>query len=135
MESANEWDHHREAIRKGDKRSLPFALSRSYARFRAERQPRDNTASRSGTRSLLELPPPIAGAGAPITEGLLDAFSSMALTVPEDCRLSYQLHLEGLLAEEIATLFNEDVGDVAKQIEKAKTWIKGRLRGVGDGQP
>ena len=58
-----------------------------------------------------------------MTSELLGAFASMTAQLPEDLRLPYQLHLEGLIDTEIANLLSTDEKLVARAIQNAKTLL------------
>lgn len=100
--------------------SLPLALSRAYVRYREGLLSDKNvTRSHSGTRAFLELPPPAHMAG-PLSGVILDAFGSLAQTLPENLKLPYQLHLEGLLNKEIAALLLQNESEIQEAIHQAK---------------
>ncbi len=114
--------------------SLPLFLSRYFIRFReiqeqkaAQKQKKHSIHnSYSAQRSMLELPSPgemhrIAGE---LSGPILDAFSGLAHNVPEEHRLSFQLHLEGLLPQEISQLSGFPLSDVKRSITEAKRFIR-----------
>jgi len=105
--------------------SLRVSLSRAFVRYQAasglktlgEREP-----SYSAKRSVLELPEShylsqIGGA-------VLDAFSSLTSQLPEELRLPYQLHLEGLIDSEVATLLQIEPAELSLRIKQAKSYLK-----------
>jgi DNA-directed RNA polymerase specialized sigma24 family protein len=105
--------------------SLLVCLSRSFVRFQAQsgiKKQLEHEPSYSAKRTLLELPQPqmlsqIGGA-------VLDAFSSLTAQLPEDLRLPYQLHLEGLINEEISALLGIEESDLTVRIRNAKNYLK-----------
>ncbi len=100
--------------------SLPLALSRAYFRYRESQVSDKNvTRSHSGTRAYLELPPP-AHSQDPLSGAILDAFGSLTQSLPEQVRLPYQLHLEGLLDGEIAGVLSRNQKEVSDAIKVAK---------------
>lgn len=121
MKKTEEWEKHRKAWSQSKKGpwSLPFALFRSYYRFRRENFPEGvrGEVSVSGQRSLLELDSSIESA---IASPFLEAFSFVTFSLPEPLQLTYQLHLEGLLTHEIAILLNKDPKMVENLVLEAK---------------
>lgn len=101
--------------------SLPYFIFRSYYRFRRENFPQGvkGEVSFSGQRSFLELDGTCSGLTVPI----LEAFSFVTQALPETLRLHYQLHLEGLLNAEIATLLNVSEKEVKEKIVLAKEYL------------
>jgi hypothetical protein len=109
--------------------SLSTSLSRNFLRFQDETglKKRDLTVSDrepsySAKRSMLELPNPqtLSQMGGAI----MDAFSSLTAQLPDDLRLPYQLHLEGLLDEEISCLVGLEIPETKRRILNAKTFLK-----------
>lgn len=105
--------------------SLLVCLSRSFVRYQAQsgiKKQLEREPSYSSKRTVLELPQPqmlshIGGA-------LLEAFSSLTAQLPDDLRLPYQLHLEGLINEEISALLGIDESDLSTRIRNAKNYLK-----------
>ena len=95
--------------------SLPFQVFRSYYRFRRSEYPKGvkGEVSYSGQRSLLD----IEGASLEnaLTGPFLEAFSFITFSLPEPLQLPYQLHLEGLLPNEISKI----LGIQSKKIDEA----------------
>ncbi|MBS1982992.1 MAG: hypothetical protein JST16_02370 [Bdellovibrionales bacterium] len=128
MKSSGEWTHIEKLWRALDHGpwSLPLALSRAYFRFREERHgEKEFTRSESSARFLAELPAP-QGVGV-LTDSVMEAFSSLSQQLPENIRLSYQLHLEGLLDHEIAVLIAKKPAEIAEHVREAKAWLGGTL--------
>ena len=71
----------------------------------------------SAQRSLLEIDASLENA---ITSPFLEAFSFVTFSLPEPLQLVYQLHLEGLLNNEIAILLNKDIKMVENLVLEAK---------------
>ncbi|NCN40413.1 hypothetical protein GW916_04115 [bacterium] len=100
---------------------LFLSLSRYFLRFNETKPKRErHEPSYSSKRSLLELPLPVNH----IKDGIMYAMSSATNSLPENCRLSYQLHLEGLLNHEIAFLLQESESSIEDHIEQAKQNLK-----------
>jgi DNA-directed RNA polymerase specialized sigma24 family protein len=105
--------------------SLIVCLSRSFVRFQAQsgiKKQLEREPSYSAKRTVLELPQPqtlsqIGGA-------VLDAFTSLTAQLPDDLRLPYQLHLEGLINEEISALLGIDESALTLRIQNAKNYLK-----------
>jgi hypothetical protein len=95
--------------------SLPYQVFRSYYRFRRSEYPKGvkGEVSYSGQRSLLD----IEGASLEnaLTGPFLEAFSFITFSLPEPLQLPYQLHLEGLLPNEISKI----LGIQSKKIDEA----------------
>jgi len=109
--------------------SLPLSLSRSFVRFRARNDDhKRQTRSESSARGYLDLPAPMQASVNSLTEEVWDAFSSMAHSLPEGIRLSYQLHLEGLLIDEIANLTGHPVDTVTQHVAEAKAFLGGEFK-------
>ena len=51
---------------------------------------------------------------------VLDAFSSVTFSLPEELQLTYQLHLEGLLPSEIARITETKISEIELLIGQAK---------------
>jgi hypothetical protein len=102
---------------------LMIFLSRKLFAFKKIHMPKNTSASSepsySARRTLLELPLPSAH----IEAHLLDAFSALTQKLPQELRLSYQLHLEGLLNHEISHLLMLPENTVQQNIEKSKTLL------------
>jgi hypothetical protein len=116
-----EWEKHQSAWskQKGGPWSLPYCIFRSYYRFRRSEFPKGirGEVSYSGQKSLLEN---TASLEKIITAPLLDAFSFVTFSLPEPLQLPYQLHLEGLITEEISSLLNRPVKEINSAISEAK---------------
>ncbi len=105
--------------------SLLVCLSRSFVRYQAQsgtKKQLEREPSYSSKRTVLELPQPqilshIGGA-------ILEAFGSLTAQLPDDLRLPYQLHLEGLINEEISALLGIDESDLSTRIRNAKNYLK-----------
>lgn len=110
--------------------SLPFYCARAYLRFEAAIHPQwRQEKSVSGQRQLLELPEPHSLDNTKwITSPILDAFSSLTSRLPQDLRLSYQLHLEGLLNGEIAVILRRPEAEIAEHIQAAKAELNSDLK-------
>jgi DNA-directed RNA polymerase specialized sigma24 family protein len=103
--------------------SLDVFLGREWLRFaetQIKRSPHTNEPSYSAKRTLLELPLPVTQMSAQV----LDAFSSLTQKLPEELRLTYQLHLEGLLVNEIAQVCELSEKEIQEKIVLAKKWIQ-----------
>lgn len=121
MRTRGEWDRCEESWSKKGKGpwSLPFQVFRSYYRFRRSEFPKgvNGEVSYSGQRSLLDVDAPLDKA---ITGQFLEAFSFVTFSLPEPLQLPYQLHLEGLLSEEISRLLAKPVDEIDDLIGQAK---------------
>lgn len=84
--------------------SLSFWLSREYLRFESQEP---------FLCSLENLSAPF-----------LETFNSLVHHLPEECRFSYLLHLEGLHNEEVAFVSRQPVEKVKRDIQIAKTFLK-----------
>ncbi|MEO5667831.1 MAG: hypothetical protein ABIR96_07230 [Bdellovibrionota bacterium] len=105
--------------------SLQVCLSRCFVRFRSEsglKAASEREPSYSARRSLMELPDPQTLAQ--IGGAVLDAFASLTAQLPEALRLPYQLHLEGLVDDEIAALLDVEIHVLSERIRDAKSYIK-----------
>lgn len=103
--------------------SLDVFLSREWLRFAPSLPKRSSESSEpsySAKRTLLELPLPATQMSAQV----LDAFSSLTQKLPDELRLVYQLHLEGLLTNEIALVCSLNEELVQNRIILAKKWIQ-----------
>ncbi len=93
MKSNDEWDKHKKnwAQNKKGPWSLPYALFRSYYRFRREAFPDGvrGEGSISAQRSLLEIDASLENA---ITSPFLETFSFVTFSLPGPLQLVYQLH-------------------------------------------
>lgn len=113
----------KELEQNGKPSSLKVLLSRCFARFRestglktsAEKEP-----SYSARRTLLELPQPQIL----VSGEILDAFASLTSQLPKELRLPYQMHLEGLVDEEISALLDIDPKELQTTLKSAKTYMK-----------
>ncbi len=90
--------------------SLPFVLLRSYLRYRQQLFPSVNERHANGVIDDIHL----------IASPIMDAFVHLSHRLPDPYRLSYQLHLEGLLNEEIESLLKLPTGTSQKHIDEAK---------------
>lgn len=104
--------------------SLPFALNRHYLRFLFDLHPESRNRERSltGERLLLDasdLENPGINTRL-ISNPILDAFASLTQRLEPELRLVYQLHLEGLLNDEIAAVLQLTEINVEKIISQAK---------------
>ena len=127
MRESKEWTRLESDWRKaGGPWSLPLMLSRSFTRYRENEliKPAPES-SLLAARALLELPTPRNASAAPVTEALLDVFSSLTHHLPHAVRLPYQLHLEGLLDHEIAPLIGASAAEVTARIAEAKAQLQG----------
>lgn len=105
--------------------SLRVSLSRAFVRYQAasglktlsEREP-----SFSAKRSMLELPE--SHYLSQISGAAMDAFTSLTSQLPEELRLPYQLHLEGLVDSEIAALLQIESEEINLRIQQAKSYLK-----------
>lgn len=121
MRTRGEWERIEEKWKKKSKGpwSLPFQVFRSYYRFRRAEFPKgvQGEVSYSGQRSLLEFDAPLEKA---LTGPFLEAFSFVTFSLPEPLQLPYQLHLEGLLNEEISILLSKPSDQIENMIIEAK---------------
>ncbi len=121
MRTRGEWDRCEEKWNKKGKGpwSLPFQVFRSYYRFRRAEFPKGirGEVSYSGQRSLLDMEAPLDKA---LTGQFLEAFSFVTFSLPEPLQLPYQLHLEGLLNDEISLLLGTPSSRIAELISEAK---------------
>lgn len=122
MRTNGEWSQCETNWRKKGKGpwSMPYQIFRSYYRFRRAQFPKGvkNEVSYSGQRSLLEL----EGSLEHMLAGkVLEAFSSVTFSLPENLQLPYQLHLEGLLPDEMSRILEVPVKQVEAWINEAKT--------------
>jgi hypothetical protein len=123
MRTRGEWDRVEAKWSKKNKNwSLPFQIFRSYYRFRRSEFPRgiNGEVSYSGQRSLLDTNAPLERA---ITGQFLEAFSFVTFSLPEPLQLAYQLHLEGLLSNEISMLLCKSQKEVDQLIAEAKNHL------------
>jgi len=109
--------------------SLPLFLTRAYARFKAKHHPDRHDEQVGEGRDLS----PVALVPGSVSAPLVDAFFELTRQLPEECRLIYQLHLEGLLDPEIALILRTDLGEVRERILEAKDRLDLRdfRKGVG----
>jgi hypothetical protein len=107
--------------------SLPLALARSFVRYRETLPEEKTSAGQSGLRSLAELPSPLHETADLTSGAVIDAFASLAHQLPAGIRLSYQLHLEGLLDDEIAALLQLEPSVVSEHVTDAKALLRGEL--------
>jgi len=63
-----------------------------------------------------------------ITSPIMDAFASLTARLPMHLRLSYQLHLEGLLDGEISAILKLDPKEVSEHIRQAKLDLEDDLK-------
>lgn len=126
MQSSRSWDRLRKdwSESKEGPWSLPFALGRHYLRFLHELHPETRNRERSltGERLLLDttdLENPRVNTRL-ISNPILDAFASLTQRLEPELRLVYQLHLEGLLNDEIAAVLQLTELNVEKIISQAK---------------
>lgn len=126
METSKNWPPILELWRRDKKGpwSLPFLLARHYLRFLAVAYPelRAQEKSMSGKRQFWDLPDTesMHFDSKWITDPVLDAFSSLTNRLPPDIQLVYQLHLEGLLEEEISHVLRMPVDQIPQLIQQAK---------------
>jgi hypothetical protein len=122
MRTQGEWEKCEKSWSKKSKGpwSLPFQIFRSYYRFRRAEYPKGvkGEVSYSGQRSLLDL----EGASLEnvLTGPFLEAFSFITFSLPEPLQLPYQLHLEGLLPNEISKLLGIQPKKIDEAIDTAK---------------
>jgi hypothetical protein len=105
--------------------SLPYFLARACHRFRCERAP---SSIARGELAFSHSGPDTAAA---IASVMHDAFVSMTHRLPERCKLSYQLHLEGLINPEIASLLSLELGEVEEHLREAKHFLDEAIVGYG----
>ncbi len=121
MRTRGEWERIHQKWSKKSKGpwSLPFQIFRSYYRFRRAEFPTgvQGEVSYSGQRSLLDMEAPLDKA---LTGPFLEAFSFVTFSLPEPMQLPYQLHLEGLLNDEISILLSKPKAEVEGLISDAK---------------
>lgn len=55
---------------------------------------------------------------------ILDSFGELTNLLPSEYRLPYQLHLEGLLSNEIASICECTETQIEKKIVRAKSWMQ-----------
>jgi DNA-directed RNA polymerase specialized sigma24 family protein len=99
--------------------SLPYALSREFTRYTAALKEGPGQGQTKKKRPPLES----------VTNAFLDVFASLTHHLPEPQRLSYQLHLEGLLNHEIAFLLRRSEASVNEAIANAKEQLRSDLGG------
>lgn len=107
--------------------SLDIFLSREWLRFADEtlkKAPQNKEPSYSAKRTLLELPLPANQLSHQVSGQVMDTFASLTQHLPEECRLVYQLHLEGLLSHEVALVCEIPESKVLEKIAAAKKWIQ-----------
>jgi hypothetical protein len=126
MNQKNEWPAIEARLSAKAPSSLLVCLSRSFVRFQAQtgiKKQLEREPSYSAKRTLLELPH--SQTLSQIGGAVLDAFTSLTAQLPDDLRLPYQLHLEGLINPEISALLGIDESDVSTRINDAKNYLKG----------
>ena len=132
MKSSGEWLHIEKTwgASQNGPWSLPLSLSRSYVRFReTSLSDKNMTRSESSARAFLELPAP-SELGHHLTDTIMNAFGSLTQQLPAHLRLSYQLHLEGLLENEIASITAQPIKEVHQHILEAKGFFTGSQIGA-----
>ncbi|MEZ4813663.1 MAG: hypothetical protein R3A80_00450 [Bdellovibrionota bacterium] len=121
MRTRGEWDriHQKWSKKSRGPWSLPFQIFRSYYRFRRSEFPRgvQGEVSYSGQKSLLSMEATLDKA---LAGPLLEAFSFVTFSLPEPLQLPYQLHLEGLLNNEISILLGKSSDEIDVLILDAK---------------
>lgn len=103
---------------------LKYLLSRYFIRFLPTQQKRKESGRHpSGERAWLEMSS-INHISSELSEGMLKAFSSLTQNLPPLERLIYELHLEGMLNNEIAWLLQLEESNVIENISNAKGMIQ-----------
>jgi len=128
LAESGEWDELRASWNKDARGpwSLPLFLLRACDRFRSEKHPEMHRSFELGGH--VKSGPDTSSALAGIMH---DAFVAITHRLPENCKLSYQLHLEGLLNPEIAQLLGLHLGQVEEHIAEAKHFLDGAIVGYG----
>jgi hypothetical protein len=126
MESTQRWEDWRVAAKEfSGTWPVRFFLARDYLRFKKERKETHLSESKNyrlaqrnaGNLSRLnEL-------GENLSEQMLEAFSGLTQKLPKAIRLFYELHLDGLLNNEIAWLMDVEETAVAQGIAEAKEFL------------
>lgn len=115
--------------------SLPLFLATGYHEF-VETQYPDlgvKESSLSYKRAIVEFstrsPSLSSRVVGDMAEQIVESFAAWTNTLPEELRLCYQMHLEGLLEHEIAPILGISPSEVASKIKSAKTVL-----GVNNGE-
>lgn len=90
----------------------------NYSKLKLEEK--NQGPSTSSKKAVLELPLPINS----IIDGIMQAMTSTTQKLPPSCKLTYQMHLEGLLSHEIAFLLKLSEEEVDDHIFEAKNLLK-----------
>lgn len=117
--------------------SIPLFLAASYSEFLTSQYPdlSSKESSISFRKAIVEYssssPVPSNRVMGNIAEQLVESFTAWTNTLPSDLRLTYQLHLEGLLNHEISGLLSIHENEVEKRILKSKSELGlGKLKAI-----
>jgi len=111
----NEWPALAASVRSSSApASLRVRLSRCFVRFRSE----------TGAKTRVEVEDSDSRILSQIGSAVLETFTVLSSKLPDPLRLPYQLHLEGLVDEEISALIGIDTFEVSQLINQAKKHLK-----------
>jgi hypothetical protein len=106
--------------------SIPLFLATGYSEFMASQYPDigGKESSLSYKRAIVEYSTRTQGpsnrvVGA-MAEQIVESFAAWTNTLPDELRMVYQLHLEGLLENEIGGILGINPNEVYRRIEAAK---------------
>ncbi len=133
MNRAARWEEMKSALSEAPTNApVKYFLARYFVRFQKDLPLKGefskNQPSYSSKRSLLDMSQ-ASDLSRQVAESTMSAFASMTQQLPQKNRLPYDLHLEGLLNNEIAWIINQDAKVVEALIKEAKEYLLGIASG------